>query len=233
MLAQKQNLLKTLFSVECVIFSAQQMCFACEQRDIIDSLRYDFTYTTFFLTRATFSEQNALTKKIIGISQIKNSRTLLVKKPLFPKRLNNQITLFAWLPHFTKNIDVEDKWIRVNVGICVITNLIHRNNASSSSWPRMPRLRPRIPSTSNSKPLEDRKTDEFLDSVSKKEASDMMRQRNLAQDFIRDVSSELIDEYDIQVIDGKQELTTDMTIEVEIAHLFLISIEGNNTIQNK
>ncbi|GBB83696.1 hypothetical protein RclHR1_01040001 [Rhizophagus clarus] len=55
----------------------------------------------------------------------------------------------------------------------------------------------------------------------------------VAQDFIRDVSSELIDEYDIQVIDGKQELTTDMTIEVEIAHLFLISIEGNNTIQNK
>jgi hypothetical protein len=33
------------------------------------------------------------------------------------------------------------------------------------------------------------------------------------------MSSELID--DIQVIDGNQELTTDMTIEVELAHLFL------------
>ncbi|CAB4391744.1 unnamed protein product [Rhizophagus irregularis] len=39
-----------------------------------------------------------------------------------------------------------------------------------------------------------------------------------------------LDEDDIQVIDGKQELTTDMTIEVELAHLFLeVSIEGVNT----
>jgi hypothetical protein len=38
----------------------------------------------------------------------------------------------------------------------------------------------------------------------------------------------LIDEDDIQIIDGNQELTTDMTIEVELAHLLLeISIEGN------
>ena len=56
----------------------------------------------------------------------------------------------------------------------------------------------------------------------------------VAQDFIQEVSSELIDEDDIQVIDGKQELTTDMTIEVELAHLFLkVSIEGKNTIQAK
>ncbi|CAB4477493.1 unnamed protein product [Rhizophagus irregularis] len=43
----------------------------------------------------------------------------------------------------------------------------------------------------------------------------------VAQDFIQKVSLELLDEDDIQVIDGKQELTTDMTIEVELAHLFL------------
>ncbi|GES97916.1 hypothetical protein GLOIN_2v1870293 [Rhizophagus clarus] len=161
------------------------------------------------------------------------------------------------------------------------------------------------PSTSN-KSLEDRKTDEFLVSVSKKKVSDMMRQRNrekkllhesapscrdqdehstsqntsnipledpndsveteanksnsqslgetipevtsqvlpketkvshdyiIAQDFIQEVTSELIDEDDIQVIDGNQELTTDMTIEVELAHLFLkVSIEGKNTTQAK
>jgi hypothetical protein len=48
------------------------------------------------------------------------------------------------------------------------------------------------------------------------------------------VSSELIDEDDVQVIDGNQELTTDMTIEVELAHLFLnVSIGGKNTTQAK
>ena len=32
----------------------------------------------------------------------------------------------------------------------------------------------------------------------------------------------------IQVIDGNQELTTDMTIKAELAHLFLkVSLEGN------
>ncbi|CAG8516605.1 8414_t:CDS:2 [Funneliformis mosseae] len=35
------------------------------------------------------------------------------------------------------------------------------------------------------------------------------------------VSSELIDENNIQIIDENQELTTDMTIEVELAHIFL------------
>ncbi|CAG8739606.1 2900_t:CDS:1, partial [Funneliformis mosseae] len=56
----------------------------------------------------------------------------------------------------------------------------------------------------------------------------------VAQDFIQEVSSELIDEDDIQVIDGNQELTTDMTIEVELAHLFLnVSIERKNTTQVK
>ncbi|PKY53318.1 hypothetical protein RhiirA4_471453 [Rhizophagus irregularis] len=34
----------------------------------------------------------------------------------------------------------------------------------------------------------------------------------IVQDFVQDVSSELIDEDDIQIIDGNQELTTDMTI---------------------
>ncbi|GBC09900.1 hypothetical protein RclHR1_00920018 [Rhizophagus clarus] len=159
------------------------------------------------------------------------------------------------------------------------------------------------PTHAGSKLLEDRQTDEFLISVSKKEVSDMMRQRNrekkllrgstyssqdqdelsifqnnssmpledsvetetntsssqssiklsvcgtgeaqvlpkdtkvshdyiVAQDFIQEVSSELIDEDDVQVIDGNQELTTDMTIEVELAHLFLeVSIEGKNTTQ--
>ncbi|GBC19875.2 uncharacterized protein OCT59_006717 [Rhizophagus irregularis] len=53
----------------------------------------------------------------------------------------------------------------------------------------------------------------------------------IAQDFIQEVSSELIDEDDIQIIDGNQELTTDMTIEVELAHLFLeVSIEGKNIL---
>src|SRR5437764_12542691 len=38
----------------------------------------------------------------------------------------------------------------------------------------------------------------------------------------------------LQVIDENQELTTDMTIEVELAHLFLkVSIEGKNTTQTK
>ena len=56
----------------------------------------------------------------------------------------------------------------------------------------------------------------------------------IAQDFIQDVTSELIDEDDIQIIDGNQELTTDMTIEVELAHLFLkVSIERKNTTQAK
>src|SRR5947207_15119145 len=56
----------------------------------------------------------------------------------------------------------------------------------------------------------------------------------VAQDFIQEVSSELIDENDVQVIDGNQELMTDMTIEVELAHLFLeVSIEGKNTMQAK
>ncbi|RIA79844.1 hypothetical protein C1645_839803 [Glomus cerebriforme] len=153
------------------------------------------------------------------------------------------------------------------------------------------------PSSTSNKSLEDKKTDEFLVSVSKKKVSNLMRQRNkekkllresalscrdqdehsisqntssilfedpndsvetennisssqplggtvpkvsfqvlpketkshdyiIAQDFIQEVSSELIDEDDIQIIDGKQELTTDMTIEVELAHLFLeVSIE--------
>src|ERR1044072_1963645 len=161
------------------------------------------------------------------------------------------------------------------------------------------------PTHAGSKLLEDRQTDEFLISVSKKEVSDMMRQRNrekkllhgsthssqdqdelsisqnnssmpledsvetetntsssqssiklsvcgagetqvlpkdtkvshdyiVAQDFIQEVTSELIDEDDIQIIDGNQELTTDMTIEVELAHLFLeVSIEGKNTTQAK
>src|SRR6266496_3041781 len=161
------------------------------------------------------------------------------------------------------------------------------------------------PTHTGSKLLEDKQTDEFLISVSKKEVSDMMRQRNrekkllrgsthssqdqdepsisqnnssmsledsaetetntsssqssiklsvcgagetqvlpkdtkvshdyiVAQDFIQEVSSELIDEDDIQIIDGNQELTTDMTIEVELAHLFLeVSIEGKNTTQAK
>ncbi|CAG8774978.1 9763_t:CDS:2, partial [Rhizophagus irregularis] len=44
---------------------------------------------------------------------------------------------------------------------------------------------------------------------------------SITQDFIQKVSSELIDEDDVQVIDGNQELTTDMIIEVELAHLFL------------
>ncbi|CAG8693648.1 8351_t:CDS:2 [Funneliformis mosseae] len=35
------------------------------------------------------------------------------------------------------------------------------------------------------------------------------------------MSSKLIDENDIQIIDGNQELTIDMTIEVEFTHLFL------------
>uniref|UniRef100_U9SQR6 Uncharacterized protein n=1 Tax=Rhizophagus irregularis (strain DAOM 181602 / DAOM 197198 / MUCL 43194) TaxID=747089 RepID=U9SQR6_RHIID len=48
----------------------------------------------------------------------------------------------------------------------------------------------------------------------------------VAQDFIQEVSSELIDEDDVQVIDGNQELTTDMTIEVELAHLFLEHLSG-------
>ena len=159
------------------------------------------------------------------------------------------------------------------------------------------------PTHAGSKSLEDRQIDEFLISVSKKDVSDMMRQRNrekkllresthssqdqdepsisqnnssmpledsaetetntsssqsstklsvcgageaqvlpkdtkvshdyiVAQDFIQEVSSELIDEDDIQIIDGNQELTTDMTIEVELAHLFLeVSIEGKNTTQ--
>src|SRR6266498_3857881 len=161
------------------------------------------------------------------------------------------------------------------------------------------------PTHAGSKLLENKQTDEFLISVSKKEVSDMMRQRNrekkllrgsthssqdqdepsisqnnssmsledsaetetntsssqssiklsvcgagetqvlpkdtkvshdyiVAQDFIQEVSSELIDEDDIQIIDGNQELTTDMTIEVELAHLFLeVSIEGKNTTQAK
>ncbi|CAG8581807.1 2214_t:CDS:2 [Funneliformis mosseae] len=56
----------------------------------------------------------------------------------------------------------------------------------------------------------------------------------VAQDFIQEVSSELIDEDDVQVIDGNQKLTTDMIIEVELAHLFLnVSIEGKNTTQVK
>ena len=56
----------------------------------------------------------------------------------------------------------------------------------------------------------------------------------VAQDFIQEVTSELIDEDDVQVIDGNQELTTDMTIEVELAHLFLnVSIEEKNTTQAK
>lgn len=56
----------------------------------------------------------------------------------------------------------------------------------------------------------------------------------IAKDFIQEVTSELIDEDDIQVINGNQELTTDMTIEVELAHLFLkVSIEGKNTTQAK
>ncbi|CAI2187409.1 13915_t:CDS:2, partial [Funneliformis geosporum] len=56
----------------------------------------------------------------------------------------------------------------------------------------------------------------------------------VAQDFIQEVSSELFDAYDIQIIDGNQKLLTDMTIEVELAHLFLkVSIEGKNTTQVK
>ncbi|CAI2164469.1 14072_t:CDS:2 [Funneliformis geosporum] len=56
----------------------------------------------------------------------------------------------------------------------------------------------------------------------------------VAQDFIQEVSSELIDGDDVQVIDGNQELTTYMTIEVELAHLFLnVSIERKNTTQAK
>ncbi|CAI2189785.1 2306_t:CDS:2, partial [Funneliformis geosporum] len=43
----------------------------------------------------------------------------------------------------------------------------------------------------------------------------------VAQDFIQEVSLELIDEDNIQIIDRNQELTTDMIIEVELAHLFL------------
>ena len=56
----------------------------------------------------------------------------------------------------------------------------------------------------------------------------------VAQDFIQEVSLELIDEDNIQIIDGNQELTIDMTIEVELAHLFLeVNIEGKNTTQAK
>ncbi|GBC32909.2 hypothetical protein GLOIN_2v1870293 [Rhizophagus irregularis DAOM 181602=DAOM 197198] len=63
------------------------------------------------------------------------------------------------------------------------------------------------PTHAGSKLLEDRQTDEFLI---------------------------LVNEDDVQVIDGNQELTTDMTIEVELAHLFLeVSIEGKNTTQAK
>ncbi|CAG8803688.1 24177_t:CDS:2, partial [Racocetra persica] len=51
------------------------------------------------------------------------------------------------------------------------------------------------------------------------------------QDFIQEVSSGFTDEETIEVIDV---LTTNMTIEVELAHLFLkVSIEGKNTIQAK
>ncbi|PKC55537.1 hypothetical protein RhiirA1_503177, partial [Rhizophagus irregularis] len=61
------------------------------------------------------------------------------------------------------------------------------------------------PTHAGSKLLEDRQTDEFLISVN---------------------------EDDVQVIDGNQELTTDMTIEVKLVHLFLeVSIEGKNTTQ--
>ncbi|PKC00881.1 hypothetical protein RhiirA5_457914 [Rhizophagus irregularis] len=46
------------------------------------------------------------------------------------------------------------------------------------------------------------------------------------------ISPPIEDEDDVQVIDGNQELTTDMTIEVKLVHLFLeVSIEGKNTTQ--
>ncbi|CAG8509458.1 1130_t:CDS:2 [Ambispora leptoticha] len=56
----------------------------------------------------------------------------------------------------------------------------------------------------------------------------------VAQDFIQEVSSRFTDEDIIEVIDGNLILTTNTTIEVELAHLFLkVSIEGKNTIQAK
>ncbi|CAB5210473.1 unnamed protein product [Rhizophagus irregularis] len=41
----------------------------------------------------------------------------------------------------------------------------------------------------------------------------------IVQDFVQDVSSELIDEDDIQIIDGNQELTTDMTISRSVQEI--------------
>ncbi len=56
----------------------------------------------------------------------------------------------------------------------------------------------------------------------------------VVQDFIQEISSKLIDEDDVQVIDRNQKLITDITIEVELAHLFLnVSIEGKNIMQAK
>ncbi|CAG8779123.1 14415_t:CDS:2, partial [Racocetra persica] len=53
----------------------------------------------------------------------------------------------------------------------------------------------------------------------------------VTQDFIQEVSSGFTDEETIEVVDI---LTTNTTIEVELAYLFLkVSIEGKNTIQAK
>src|SRR5436305_1165625 len=64
------------------------------------------------------------------------------------------------------------------------------------------------PTHAGSKSSEDIQIDEFLIVVSKKD--------------------------DVQVIEGNHELTTEMTIEVKLAHLLLnVSIEGKNTTQAK
>ncbi|POG78721.1 hypothetical protein GLOIN_2v1870293 [Rhizophagus irregularis DAOM 181602=DAOM 197198] len=83
-----------------------------------------------------------------------------------------------------------------------------------------------------SKLLEDRQTDEFL--ISNNSSMPLEDSVETETNTSSSQSSIKLNEDDVQVIDGNQELTTDMTIEVELAHLFLeVSIEGKNTTQAK
>ncbi|CAG8656572.1 19151_t:CDS:1 [Cetraspora pellucida] len=82
------------------------------------------------------------------------------------------------------------------------------------------KVRPKVPLEQNSKsvPIQPEETKVSHDYI-------------VAQDFIQEVSSGFTDEETIEVVDV---LTTNTTIEVELAHLFLkVSIEGKSTIQAK
>ncbi|CAG8675440.1 2608_t:CDS:2, partial [Ambispora leptoticha] len=131
--------------------------------------------------------------------------------------------------HRRKNDDIKEiKQSSANTSISpeIKSDNTHEQTASRKAGLHLSRnkpcekVRPKVPLEQNSKSV-----------LIQPEETKVSHDYIVTQDFIQEVSSGFTDEEIIEVIDV---LTTNTTIEVELAHLFLkVNIEGKNTIQAK